>query len=302
MPYKLSLPAVAALLALPAFAGAAETYTLKLKQLGKGDVAQVEIQTTRQPKLTLRDPEKKPDEKPLYKSSRTIIETTAFKEEILARPAGKPPTSVRRTYTKAKAKEGDRTSSYPWEGKTLLIDKKEKGYEFKIEGGRLLVGLEAAPLAGEFAREEDLPIDRLFFPKKAVAVGDEWKLDMEALVKELKGGAMEFDVAKSKGTGKLTKAYKKGGRQYGSWTIRYELPIKSAGTGGEKMTAEAGSVQKVEITFDGCIDGSSASGTTKMRFEVKLAGTYTDRKANRKFHIDQDDTTETEVRREEGKP
>lgn len=303
MSHRFTLAALAALLASPALSGAAETYTIKLKQPGKGDVVRYDIKMSQQYNRVIRDADKKDSEKPLGKESGKVSQVSAFKEEIVEREPGKRPTRLRRTYTKAEIKQGDTTKAYPWQGKTLLIDKKAKGYEFKLEGDRLLIGQEALPLAMEFPEEEQVKLDRLFLPRNAVAVGEEWKLDLDALVKEMtRSGSLEIDRDKATGTGKLVKVYQKGGRRYAVWTVRYELPLKSLGKGEGKMTAEAGSKQKAEFTYDGCIDGTSTSVTTKIRYQMKVAGTINNTRVNRKFHINQDDTTETEVKREEVKP
>ena len=92
---------------------------------------------------------------------------------------------------------------------------------------------------------------------------------MPLIVKEIsKAGAMDLDGAKSTGQGTLVKAYKKDGRQFGEMKFQMEMPIRTIGDGKGQLKFSAGAKIVMEILFDVCIDGTSESGTMKMRMNM----------------------------------
>ena len=50
------------------------------------------------------------------------------------------------------------------------------------------------------------------------------------------------------------------------------LGLKSLGKGDQKITVEEGTVAKVELYLDGCIDGSVNNGLSKMVMDPTLFG------------------------------
>ena len=78
---------------------------------------------------------------------------------------------------------------------------------------------------------------------------------------------MRVDAKKSTGTGRLTKVYQKDGHRFGMMAIRLEMPI--AALGAEKpVRTDAGSRVRIDVAFDGCIDGASSTGTLRASFWV----------------------------------
>jgi hypothetical protein len=85
---------------------------------------------------------------------------------------------------------------------------------------------------------------------------------------------MKFDEAKCKATGKLLKAYKKDGLQYGEFEIKSELSVTEIDLNGQAAKVEPGGTVKFTIHFDGCIDGSQTVGTAKINMAIKLTGKF----------------------------
>src|SRR5262249_15115622 len=130
------------------------------------------------------------------------VTVRAYRETVLEKAEGKKATKLRREYEKARVKEKGKERTLPYEGKTVLIEKKGDKYEFEIEGGKPLTGKDAEELEKEFNEHtiDAAKLDKLMLPPKPVAVGESWKIDAAAVVKELLGGddddAIRIDAAK----------------------------------------------------------------------------------------------------------
>jgi hypothetical protein len=195
-------------------------------------------------------------------------ESVEFKETILKAEKGKTPTKVEREYTKMQSTKDDKASDGPLQGKTVIIEKKGKSYEFTTKDGQKVDGPAAAALAKDFGKKDDenKELEKLILPKGAVKVGESWKIEMAKIVEVFnKEGALEVDAAKSTGTGTLVKAYKKDGRQFGDMKFKLEFPLQTAGKGKEQLKFAAGAKIVMDMTFDVCIDGTSENGVMTMK-------------------------------------
>jgi hypothetical protein len=79
-----------------------------------------------------------------------------------------------------------------------------------------------------------------------------------------------LDAAKTVATGKLLRAYKKEGHQFGEMEVRTILPLKFFGAGGKKLPVEDGAKMIIEIKLDGCIDASLHQGKAAMDMKMDL--------------------------------
>lgn len=156
-----------------------------------------------------------------------------------------------------------------------MIDFKNGKHSFTIDG-KDLAGDDVKFLREEFNEEDTKSnpagFEELFLPKNAVAVGETWKLEIDDVAKPF-AKAMEFDASKSTAGGKLIKAYKKDNKQFGIFETELHLAITKILSGPIPMQLSRGSVTKIIVQFDGCIDGSINTGTTKMSMEMQMAGT-----------------------------
>jgi hypothetical protein len=260
---RLTLLTTLSWLLLAPAAPAQDRITIKFKEPGQGESLRVEIKDTSNYKsITTVEKEKEP-RKEEFSSTKHLLYTETVQERL---DPAKPATKVKRVYEKA-INEGTgalaKTKAPPYHGKTVLIEKKGDKYEFRIEGGDVF---QDAELEAEFnfdLREQDRQ-KKIFVAPVPVVVGDSWKVDPRLLLGDFDKKDVIL-VTKNVGTAKLSKLYKKDGRQYGVIDAVLEveftlLPPKGAKQ-GEGLTSTSRAVMRV--SFDGCIDGTFAEGTIK---------------------------------------
>jgi hypothetical protein len=257
------------LLAGTAWTQEKDSLTLKLKDSVQGDTIQVEKKSTERSSVKFTDSQGNN----LQNKEENKTQHLVYRETVLQKQAGeRKPRKLQRHYDKAEVKIGDDTRKLPYDGKTVLIEKKGGSYGFQIEGGDELTGKEAEELDHEFNKQGDAPADfnKLMLPKKPVRVGESWSFDMKALIRDLeKSAPMEFDAASAKGSAKLIKAYQQEGRQFGIVEYRLEFPMKAFKMEGQKAPIDEGAVMVITARVDGCIDGTLNSNTARLRMLMK---------------------------------
>jgi hypothetical protein len=252
-----------------AAARADETYAIKFKEPGKGDVTQVDSTDKSDSHNQLLDSAGKlltdPNGKASLDSAETVEKVAAYRETVLEKEPGKlQPTRLERHYDRAQVKTGGKTRDLPYQGKTVLIEKKDGKYHFRVKDGAELEGDDAAQLDEEFNKGSDEEFLKAFLPGKAVAVNDSWKIDMGPLVTAYaRANKLDIDADKAEGKGKLVKVYEKDGARFGVLEVHLELPLKGMGEGNKKLPLQAGSKWTMDVSADGCIDGSRLDGTRK---------------------------------------
>lgn len=242
-------------------------FTIKLKESGEGDAVFVKKSDSTVSKVTVADG----DGKILVDQRETKTEVLEYKETVLKRAADTSPTKREREYTKVQSGKDDKTEDGALQGKTVIIEKKADQFLFTYKDGEAVAGAAKAALMKSFSKKSDnnAELEKLVLPKKAVKVGDSWKIEMPLIVKEIgKDGAMELDGAKSTGQGTLVKAYKKDGRQFGEMKFKLEMPMTSVGEGKGQLKFTAGAKIVMDITLDACIDGTSETGTMTMKMDM----------------------------------
>ncbi len=195
-----------------------------------------------------------------------------YTDEVIENPANaKRPTKVKRSYEKAVTGGDGKAASLPLEGKTVLIEKKGEKYTFTADG-KAVEGDSLKLLDGEFNKPDKSDSRELMFPGKPVKAGDTWKIDPTKLAKELADKDFTLDAAKLAAEGKLVKAYKQDGKQFGVIELKVEAPITSLGA-KSPLKLKDGKLS-VAINGDGVIDGSSSQGKMQsiMKFAVSGSG------------------------------
>lgn len=259
----------AAVLAVGLVAGGAgaadEAITIKLKKAGKGDVVKETKTEDVNTVVNITAGGQTQDQKEKGGSKMVYTEEVIERGEKDAKP-----TKAKRTYETAEVMKMGEKVDLGLKGKTVLIEKGKDKYAFTVDGEK--VKAEAAEvLDKEFNKKDDVDMDELMLPKKAVKVGDKWDVDLKA-VEKMFGDEMKVDKDKAKASGKLVKVYDKDKAKFGVVEYTIELPILSVTTPMGALDATDGSKLKVTITLDGCIDGSVYGGTStgKMEGEVGL--------------------------------
>lgn len=192
-------------------------------------------------------------------------------DEIIENPKNeKKATKLKRTYEKAVLGRDGNSGKLPIEGKTIAIEKKDGKYQFALDG-QPLTGDSLKLLEDEFNKSDQKDTRDVMFPKMPVKPGETWTIPSEEMLKAIGTSGPIFDKDKVAATGKLVKAYRKDGRQYGVMEFVFEGPLKGL---GEKspITVKDGKMT-LTMTGDGCIDGSAATGSSVSKTALTMTGT-----------------------------
>ena len=221
--------------------GQDETYTIKLKEhAGKGQALKVTDRYTGTSHFKITDP----DGKVIRDQKEPDVSETVYTEKVLEE-GGKRPRKISRVYGKATQTKGNKTTEKPYSGRTLLFQLKEGKYEGSAEGKPEVPSKDLTRMAEDLS--EETAKTQALLPKKAVKVGESWALGGKEVARIL-GGGFPIDPAKSRGKGKLVKAYRKDGKQFGVLEFRLDVVGKS--------TDEDRSSGVVSVVYDTPIDGS----------------------------------------------
>jgi hypothetical protein len=260
--------AVAWALLAPGLLAAEEKFDIKLKKRQKGDAVTVAYEEKTTNAMTVTGP----DGKVVEKKNQQMLEAARFREDVLEKEPGKRPTRLKRTYEKASVTLDGKAEDFEYSGKAVTIEKAAGGYTFTLDGGKVLKGKAAGLLAKEFTgkKSDSDDVEEKVLPKKPVAVGDTWDINVKEFLKELSGEdeVKAFDLDKAKGAGKLAKAYKRGDQQFGVLEIDLTTPLVALP--GTEFKCESGSKFNLKLTLDVCIDGSAEAGN--MKGDLKFAG------------------------------
>jgi hypothetical protein len=236
-----------------------QRYTIRLKEMGTGDLSRMERKnsTSFKTKLVIdKDGEAREEE-------QSVGTHQVFTQTVLARPAGADrPTKLERKYDKAvtesagmPGKNGVAPSAL--EGKTLIIEKRGERYEFRLGGTEQF---DSPELEGEFNKAQASDRKKLLVPDKAVAEGESWTIDPRSLLSAEKGQKLE--IVKANGVAKLSKVFQKDGATFGTIATDIECLFRITGAvpeGKGELTSE--NKITVKLQFDGCIDGTRAHGS-----------------------------------------
>jgi hypothetical protein len=279
-----TLLAMLALVLLPLASQAQETYTIKIKKSIDGS-------TTRDDKVEVNVEEIKVSDTNgnlLDEKKETTTLSSIYVQTTLERPdVKKKATALKRIYEKATVKDKDGTRELSYQGKTVIIEKKDGKYRYKIENGAAITGDAAKWLDKEFNQEKessDLDMDRLMLPSKAVKAGESWKIPMADFIKDFEKGGWKTIADKSTGTGKLVKAYLKDGKQFGDLEYKLEIGVKSVKESDGEIVFQPGAALVMEIKMSMCIDGSLEDG--RVTFQWRLKGTALVPTDNPKARVD----------------
>jgi hypothetical protein len=240
-------------------------YPIAIKEAGKGDVrlsdvSQNTVSSTKIVNLT--------NNQLLQEKATSNGQHCVYRETVLDRQAGqRQSTRLRRDYQKAVVWTDGKPSVLSCQGKGVLIEKKEGVYRFSVEGGALREDEAARLLDREFNREDDLDLQRLILPGRPVRLDETWTIDMAPVARAWQSTTAMAIAARSTGTGRLAKVYRKDDRLFGVMAFRLEMPIASLGV-EKSVRPDTGARVLMDVTLDCCIDGSSSSGTLRASFWV----------------------------------
>jgi hypothetical protein len=259
--------AAALALALSPLAAPAQEYAVKVKHPGLGDKSQVTATSNEEVEFKLLDD----GGNALFEAKETKTKKFVFSDVGLERAgAGDELVRVKRRYDHAERKVKGERQTLPFQGKTVLIEKKGGQFLFQIEGDEAIEGKDAHELHEEFNKGgmRKLATEH-FLPRKLVKVDEKWTYDVAPLAKAFMGdGKIEIDESKAIGAGKLTKVYQKNGKQFGVVELTMTFPVTNfTGDDGTKH-ATKNSKFTIKLEAEGCIDGT----LDELRFKAFLDG------------------------------
>ncbi len=251
----------------PCALAADESYTIKLKRfpaVGKS--------------ITVRDSEKGIDRTKLTDAAgKALLDGTAREElreeEYTERTieGGEPaPKKFTRFYRKARVNRGKGFVAEPREGKVVVFELKDGKVHTSVEGRKgKLPGLswkELAMLARKAEGRVKDDLDTLVLPGRAVKVGEAWVIPAKKMASPAFSG---IDPERSKVEGRLVKAYKKGGQQWGTVQFKASLVVNRF----QHFQFDPPGSLTIESTIDGPIDGSGPVGRSQSKMTVAGKGT-----------------------------
>jgi hypothetical protein len=241
-------------MALSPLAAIAQEYAVKIKRPGVGDKTKAQIADDFKLEFKVLDN----TGNIVMEAQETKTHKFVFREVGLERAAtGDDLVRLKRHYEHAERTVKGTRETLPYQGKTVLIEKKDGKFQFQIEGGETLEGNDAQELNEEFNKGDFRKLTtEHFLPRKAVKVNETWKYDVAPLAKAFSAdGKTEIDEAKSTGSGQLLKAYTKNGRQFGVIELTMEFPVTHLMHDGNKAPTKDSKIT-IKLQADTCIDGT----------------------------------------------
>jgi hypothetical protein len=252
-------------------ASADDSYTIKpAKFVAKGKSVKVtdKMTLTSVAKVTDKDNKLLNEDKSVKTSLEIFTEKTLAVDEKSSKR-----TKFSRTYEKAREVENDESETKPYQGRTILFVKSDGKWKLTAEGKPDLGDNDLDDLADEVNNSSGKSEEALY-PKKAVKVGEKWTLSGKEIAEFFKELSMDPDSVK--GEGKLLKAYKKDGQQWG--TIEFVITFKSAFGELKKGSGE------LRATIDESIDGSTTAG--KATIKITMSGKQMVEKDGKNLNVD----------------
>jgi hypothetical protein len=242
--------------ALSPLAVTAQEYVIKVKRPGLGDKTQAKATSNFRLEFKILDK----DGNVVQEAEETKAHKFHFREVGLERAAaGEDLVRLERHYAHAERTVKGTRETLPYQGKTVLIEKKDGPFEFRIKDEETLEGKDAEELKEEFNKGDFRKlVSEPFLPRKAVKVNEPWKYDVAALAKAFSAdGKTVIDEARSTGTGRLVKAYSKDGRQFGAIELAMEFPVTHLvdKDNNTKTPTKQGKIT-IKLQADTCIDGT----------------------------------------------
>ncbi len=203
--------------------------------------------------------------------------------KVIVDRGDKRPKKYKKTYEKAVTIVDGKTTPQDYQGRTVIFEFKDGKHQASAEGAPEL----DKNLLGQLARRENglgAAAHEVLLPTKPVNVGDTWTITGKDLARSFaEGGDMTLDPEGSKGEGRLVKAYRKDGKQYGLIEATMRLSLK----GSDQVTFDPPGTMEVKITLDVAIDGSTPAGVVTVTGKLDGKGVLMDagQTIGAEFHI-----------------
>lgn len=181
-------------------------------------------------------------------------------------------TQFRRGYGEARKSMADKNTVMAYEGKIVDIEKAGNQYLFSMDKQRL-AGKDAEDLDMEFNKiKENRTLGGWDILARAkVKLNETWNLEPQRLIRDMEAFGMEFGSGKIQAVARLEKVYQRDNRPFGALLVHIEAPVRAIRQQAITMPLESGAKLVVQMTYDGCIDGTIHEASLKSL--VQLNGT-----------------------------
>jgi len=196
---------------------------------------------------------------------------TVYTETILSRGTGDGRAAKYvRVYEKATETQEGKARALSHQGRTVVFERKEGDYRIGVVGTPALAteDLEKLIEKANDAPNNERDGDKAITPKKAVAVGETWKVEIKAIALLMKD--YEFDMKSSQAEAKLVKVFQRGTTQFGVIELTLDLTITEY---AKLIKFEKPLTMKLAATMERAIDGSSLASKTTTKIRIKGTGT-----------------------------
>jgi hypothetical protein len=256
---RLALLALALVIASRPLAAADDTYTIKFKELGKGETGSYDVTEKMELFVQLANAG---GEKFVDVLAKADVKTV-FWQRVLEKPDGEPPTRVLRGYGEARLTLQGEKTILPFEGKHVRMERKGNKTSVVIDGVKEGAGKHETLLRAEVVDSLSMSA---FLPRKPVKLKESYRFDGKPLADYIRARVkdVQFDLTKLDGIGRLTEVSEKDGKPFAKVVTYLEIPIKSVTADGKKYLMRAGDKMVMQINFDICMDGSTHVGTVKV--------------------------------------
>jgi len=204
----------------------------------------------------------------------TIGSTYEYNDVTLKREPGQRPVKARRIYKKAERRDNGVPSEVVFANNTVLIEKVNDRYVFRIEGGNEITGEDLRHFAETY--NQSLPANRQeLFPDQPVKLHEVWTVPKETALRSFQPPeGITIDPDSIMTTGRLVRVYPKGKAMFGVIELNTEVKYIGAndvfGSAGSKLQPGGSSV--IDMTLDICIDGTVSdwkmTGTNRLRLVI----------------------------------
>jgi hypothetical protein len=208
-------------------------------------------------------------------------------------PGAKFPLRYAQTFDKAMHGNGVRSQPKSYQGHKLEFDWQDGKYQLKLGQRADLSDEEKQALVDRANNEVEAPLDTMFTPTEPVELRELWAVNPTLLQKAF-GRLGKLDGAKTRGRGRLTRVYRKGGALCG--VIEVQLTIAFQEMANLKFDSPA--LWDIKVSLDTAIDGSTNVGTLTTVSKLTGKGHVVEEKTTRPLEL----LRESSVKKERSLP
>jgi hypothetical protein len=249
---------VATIIAAPVVHAGDETYPIRFKDLGPGEVGSYVVRETSEVDVRVDGARGRNIVHTNVKSSENLT----FWEQVHEKPAGEAPTRTTRGYGLARVNVDGEQTILPMEGKRVHIERRGARPTYTIEGVAPVVRRHRDVVEAELT--DDVRVAP-YLPNRPVRVNELYGFNGKALAAQVAVMApdVECDLNRIEAKAWLAAVYDHHGRRFGRIISDLRVPVTAITNDGRRIPLVNNELFFVQTTFDICIDGSAHLGTVR---------------------------------------